>query len=233
MTLVDTLIREINALRADIRDLKRCQVQYFTLSITGTGGILGLAGILKGPTLEGAVLLAPLAIILPCWLIFFDKATTITRIVGYQRVLEQLLRDPPQEKYSHIGYENALAKFRAEEHKAWAEIRQSNPTPNVFALLLLRTRHRYWIVNWYTFAILSWVCWVGAFSRRTGGSFEFHLPLGIRLAGPEVTLWVGAAFLMVAMCSVYTFTVIVSLIRGRLSYDACAAIWNKILLGRE
>jgi hypothetical protein len=35
----------------------------------------------------------PLVVLIPCWWGFFDKAKTITRIVGYIRILEGILLD--------------------------------------------------------------------------------------------------------------------------------------------
>lgn len=67
--LKENVSREIGTLRLDLQDLKRCQLQYFTLAITGTGAILGLSAIL-GNDLKGLALLAPLSLILPSWLIF-------------------------------------------------------------------------------------------------------------------------------------------------------------------
>ena len=95
-------IGEISALRQDLQDLKRCQLQYFTLTLTGTGAILGLAAIFS-ESFRGLALLAPLCVILPNWVIFFDKATTITRIVGYQRALEEQARADKQ-IYKCLGY---------------------------------------------------------------------------------------------------------------------------------
>jgi hypothetical protein len=57
------------------------------------------------------IYLIPLIIIFPIWLIFFDKATTISRIVGYYNILEQILNGVhPETKY--IGWENSLQTLR-------------------------------------------------------------------------------------------------------------------------
>ena len=227
--LKDNIKREMSALRADLRDLKRCQLQYFTLSLTGTGAILGLAAIL-GNDFKGLALLAPLAIILPNWAIFFDKATTITRIVGYQRILEkQACADKPIYKY--LGYENALAKFRKHEKEVWAVVREEMKSRRARYrdVFLLQTRHRFWMINWYTFAILSLICCVGAYTVLGNNDVTLSLPFGIQLTAPERTMWAGSSFVILGICATYTLLLILELTRGGLSYEACTRKWQHIL----
>ncbi len=223
------LNREIVALRQDLQDIKRCQLQYFTLAITGTGAILGLAAIL-GSDFRGLALLAPLSIILPTWIIFFDKATTITRIVGYQRALEKQACSEVQ-IYKCLGYENALAEFRLKEADAWRAVREKmrGRRPRLRDVVLLRTRHRFWMINWYTFAVLTLICCSGAYTLLRTDSVSLMLPFGIHLSAPERTMWAGAAFVLVAVCAAYTLGLIVSLTHGGLSYEACALKWDYIL----
>jgi hypothetical protein len=86
----ETLLeKEFTFLREEMRDLKTCQVQFVTFSVTGTGVLFGLVALTQNK-LQGVSYLFPLTILLPSWLIFFDKAKTITRIVGYYRILEKL-----------------------------------------------------------------------------------------------------------------------------------------------
>ena len=76
-------------LREELRNLKQRQLRYFTLSVAGSSLLFGLAESLpKGGKFGPVVLMAPLVILLPCWWTFFDKATTITRLVGYLRICE-------------------------------------------------------------------------------------------------------------------------------------------------
>ena len=54
---------------------------------------MGLPGIFRpssGQDVSQSIYLVPLVVLIPCWWGFFDKAKTITRIVGYFRILEQL-----------------------------------------------------------------------------------------------------------------------------------------------
>jgi len=115
-SLAPLLMKERELLKTELQTLKHCQVQYFAITITATGAVLGLAEKLGAGPGGGLIYLAPLVIILPCWTIFFDKATTITRIVGYSRILEHLLAG--QCALSYIGWENALREFRRREHPA-------------------------------------------------------------------------------------------------------------------
>jgi hypothetical protein len=98
--------RELGYLRSDLQSLKICQLQYLTLAITSSGAIFGLSVLSDKPS-WGIALLAPLCVVLPTWLIFFDKATTITRIVGYQILLEEQLISGTV-LFDFVGYENSL-----------------------------------------------------------------------------------------------------------------------------
>jgi hypothetical protein len=237
MNTEDTIRAEIDHLRQDLRDLKRCQVQYFAFSVTSTGAILGLAASLPSPYMRGLSMLAPLVILLPCWVIFFDKATTITRIVGYQRVLEHLLIDPVPPKYRYIGFENALAEFRAAEAARPSSPRASIPPrqdsdpikPSLWGMIFLRARHRYWMVNWYTFAALSLLSCLVSYSFLTESPFVLNAPLGIRFEAPERTLWAGTGFILVLAFMAYTFRMVYRLTRGTYSYDETTVTWQRIL----
>jgi len=233
--IFELIFEEIKTLRNDLQELKRCQIQYFSLSITSTGGILGLVAILDSAKIGGLALLAPLVIILPCWLIFFDKATTITRIVGYQRILEKSIWNIPQEEYVHKGYENSLSEYRSQEKKIWREIGSERIPfkPSILGMLILKTRHRFWMINWYTFTLLSFLCCSTSYTILTDKVTKLALPLGIQIIAPERSLWSGTAFVLVILCAIYTFRMIISLTRGQNSYNGCTRIWEKVLLSER
>jgi hypothetical protein len=118
----DLALQEQKTLRGELQQLKSCQLQYFTLTVTGTGGILGLSSLRQEPSMQVLSVIAPLAIILPCWWIFFDKATTITRIIGYYRLLERIVVPRGPIPYCFVGYETALAIYRrADDEKVHKE----------------------------------------------------------------------------------------------------------------
>ncbi len=71
---------ELTNLRAELHDLKTCQIQFVTFAFTASGIILSLQGSISP--------LIPLVIVLPTWWIFFDKAKTVSRIIGILSKLE-------------------------------------------------------------------------------------------------------------------------------------------------
>jgi len=220
--------REIKALRDDLIELKRCQLQYFSLAITATGAIFGLTATLNNE-FKGFALLAPLAIILPNWVIFFDKATTITRIVGYQRILEKQMC-ANEEIYNLQGYENSLSYFRANEKDAWDKIRNEfiETRPPIRDVFLLKIRHRFWMLNFYTFALLSLTCCIGSYILLSNDGTDLYLPFGKGIYFPS-TIWAIGALIVYIFCVVYTWSLVYSLTRGKLSYECCALKWEKIL----
>lgn len=148
----ELMARERENLRNELQFLKNCQVQYFVLSITAAGAIAGFGKALEG---NHSVYLAPLLVILPCWWIFFDKGTTISRIVAYLRILEGLILSTKASAYTHCGWENALSLFRTKEHeKSIPERAKHYLLGLVYGFwygLTFHTTHTYWSINWYTF----------------------------------------------------------------------------------
>lgn len=81
--------QERKLLRMELNNLKDCQLKYFTFSLTATGIIFGL--IVKFGDFQSILFLLPLTVLIPSWLVFFDKTKTITRIVAYYMLLETLI----------------------------------------------------------------------------------------------------------------------------------------------
>jgi len=229
MTIQELTWKTITVVRRDIAELKRCQVQYFSLSVTATGAILGLAATVTAPEIRGLGMLAPLGLLLPCWMIFFDKATTITRNVGYQRALERLLQADPVQFHWLLELETSLGKFRAAQDAGKLAVGVGVNPPGIGRVLLLGTRHRYWILNWYTFCALSLLSCILGYNFLGDGIFDFRLPLGIHAEVPERTLWGGPAFVAVFLVGMYTFRMVTLLVRGRDSYEANARAWARLV----
>lgn len=97
-------------LRGELDNLKECQLKYFTFSITATGIILGIISRLDSTYFSSTFYLLPLTILIPAWLVFFDKAKTITRIVAYYRFLESIILN--NVNFNFIGWENSIMRFR-------------------------------------------------------------------------------------------------------------------------
>lgn len=194
---------EQQMLRSELGQLKSCQLQYFALSVTGTAALAGLAAMQKGNAeLLGIAFLAPLAIVLPCWWIFFDKATTITRVVGYYRVIERMLGDEyPYSGINYIGYERALALYRKEEDgdgrsrmekcQVVRELREAHaPTSDAPTRSSSppSVRHGYWQVNWWTYFWLSILCCLLSAAYLLAGGVQWWFGV-FPSAGLGVVAW--------------------------------------------
>jgi hypothetical protein len=218
---IEAAIRgEQTALRTELQELKKCQLQYFLFSIAGSGAVFGVMNALPSSnSARAALLLAPLVIVLPCWVTFFDKATTITRLTGYMQYLELQfsIRHP-----NYIGYERALDHFRRMERQhppkrvGFLSVRK---WPAFLALLAIRTRHRYWLVNWWTFLILSSAACAlpTVFWNNEDKTAVEALPMG----------WLAVA--VVSIVALYTLRIVIKLTLGEYSTREVAAYWRKIL----
>lgn len=234
MTKSDEARAEIQLLRQELQELKRCQLQYFTLSVTGAAAILGFAGSMSNRGFLGPSLLAPLAIIIPCWWIFFDKATTITRIVGYIRLLESVIADHPDPNLVYPGFEEALSIYRRlEDDIREGRAKRLQPTKperrqSWLHLLTLRTRHRYWMANLYTFILLAALCCVAGWGLFGGlGSPARSGHDGVSSA---VRAWsVGIASMVTVGSTFYGFHVVYQLVFGKYSYVTNEEFWRYAL----
>lgn len=252
------LLNEQTILRAELRQLKKCQLQYFLLTITGTGVLLRAGDIFspgKDTMPAPYVYLLPLIIILPCWWTFFDKATTITRLVGYMRLLEDELA---KKKPRYTGYENALNRFRrvedqgkkipgnAQRNAAQGEEEAAPDPPDetiwkkisrilskwwnvilgnlgrffygvwrVIKLFMLATRHRYWMINWYTFFILSLLCLLFPPLTSTTDQWSRAMEIGY-----------GGAGIAVLISAVSASWIVARLTFGHFSYRKVGAFWH-------
>lgn len=89
----------------------------------------------------------------------FDKATTVTRIVGYCRILEKLINDQVLAK-KYVGWENALRIFREEQKEGRLKFEPQKTFWSVFWKdflplgLIIHTR-RYWLLAHYTFSLFQ------------------------------------------------------------------------------
>lgn len=107
---------DLNAVRNEISELKKCQTNYAIIITTAPGLLLGINFIICMDDLNPFDLpfikvLIPLLIILPIWCIFFDKSKSITRMQAYYMILEKLINHP--ELISHYtGFESANAEYR-------------------------------------------------------------------------------------------------------------------------
>jgi hypothetical protein len=204
---------ERSDLRKELQFLKECQFKYFSLAVTISGLIVGVADKFNTSTQDDrGVLLAPLLVVLPCWYIFFDKATTITRMVAYLVVLERIISG--DNTYRFLGWENAIFKYRdlASEIKGWDRVKHywKGIASGVAALAPLRSVNRYWMLCWLTFAGLSAASlWLGLSSSSTPlYAFSAVLSAGIAIS---------------------TLLLLMQLVGGNASYKANVNKWEKYL----
>ena len=205
------------ALRKELEFLKGCQVRYFILSVTATGAVVGFAQKVSAGMPDPVLYLAPLLVTLPCWWIFFDKSTTISRIVGYVRVLEDLRRTGRTDPHQYLGWENALEIFRSDHPPLlkritlWCREWVKGLLGGLWALLLLTT-HKYWALNYWTFAGLS------------AASLWMASPLRTQ------NRWMWLVFVAISgFSAVYNLGVLGRLTIGSASYRTNYAKWNTVL----
>lgn len=204
------LLQEHSNLRQELHNLKSCQITFFSLAITSTGLLLGLGSHFISERVPASLIfLSPLVIILPCWCIFFDKATTITRIVGYYRVLEQMIIGSTNPAPNYIGWESALAKVR------------DDPARGKAAILL---SHTYWIISWFTFGTLAALCLTISCVTFYAGLQKYPI-LTQNIVSPSIVL----AFLLSFIAFGYTSYLAYHLSLGKHSYNYHELRWREIL----
>lgn len=204
------LLQEHGNLRQELHNLKSCQITFFSLAITSTGLLLGLGSHFISERVPASLIfLSPLVIILPCWCIFFDKATTITRIVGYYRVLEQMIIGSTNPAPNYIGWESALAKVR------------DDPARGKAAILL---SHTYWIISWFTFGTLAALCLTISCVTFYAGLQKYPI-LTQNIVSPSIVL----AFLLSFIAFGYTSYLAYHLSLGKHSYNYHELRWREIL----
>lgn len=220
MSQREILDAERKALRDELHNLKNCQITFLTSSVTATGVLLGVAFTLSSKPDLGFVFIFPLVISLPSWWIFFDKATTITRIVGYYRIIEKLLTRPYEwEAKNFIGWENTLKEYRSLETRGEIKTSYECISKSTFKQWLkifsLRMSHRYWVISYYIFLLLTSLCQItSAVILRNGWAVLF----------PALLFLVSA---------IWNARIVRHLIYGRYSYDCNEKIFEQILQLRK
>lgn len=199
--------REMPLLRQELHNLKTCQVAFLTTAFTATGLILGLIPKLSDSGLSSMVFLTPLVVILPAFCFFFDKARTITRIVGYYRVLERLLNN---EQFP--GWENALAMSRK-------ELGSDKKLKRFIRVMFMKQPHGYWSLAFYTFSLLSFLSLAISWKLAVWGRMPFTFEIWI------LVLTSAAA----ACCLARNLYLIWHLTVGESSYEANFGRWTEIL----
>ena len=205
-SLIDSAKLEMPLLRQELQNLKMCQFAFLTTSFTVTGLILGFVPNLTPSSVPGSVFLIPLVVVLPAFCFFFDKARTITRIVGYYRILEDAINNP-----GFPGWENALSISRKETSKK---------TIGLFIrVMLMRQPHGYWSLAFYTFAALSILCIIGAWKFFNSQDIISHWHWFLMLFSTFLVL-IGL---------IRNFYMIWDLTMGKSTYEDNYEKWRKLL----
>jgi hypothetical protein len=193
---------EHKMLRVELHDLKECQIKFLSAAVVAAGLLLSFSNAVQSSEAKGAVssdplriaYLIPLVVLIPCWWGFFDKAKTISRIVGYYRVLEGFL-------LGHLsvgqfrGRECSLGEFRrAELDKATKGYLESgSPRKHFLEAIFLIPSQRYWLLAEWTFAILSFAS-VGIplttiYARREFASWQSGVVHGAAVIVLYTLIW--------------------------------------------
>ncbi len=217
-------LQERGFLKEEMQELKSCQVKYFYISVTATGVLLNLGGEMGLPVFH---YLSPLVIILPCWLIFFDKATSITRITGYSKYLEAFILSEPIDA-EYVGWENALSISRkrqknAQNKRIFDRLKStiSAALDGLVSILKFSFEYRYWKISWVVFFMLSATCFF------LGMIEYFNKP------DPIIFFLLCASLFFILLAACHTLYLLHNLIEGKFSYKENGKMWADCLKPRK
>lgn len=213
MSATDTEYKEI---KSDLRDLKICQRQYFFVSVSGSGAILALAR--YSEDYAGFVMLAALILVLPCWRMFFDKASSVTRTTGYILYLESQMRSGNS---VFVGYEHAVMEFRKLDDSGKFDNLPIFTDPT---MPQKGHRHGYWAINFWTYMLICVACLVSAAEWASFSSVSIAIDNQLLFWYSFVVALV--AFFWIAITTLYSYKV---LRRGKHSYIGMHQSWNEVL----
>ncbi len=216
------LTMQYATLREEAIHLKNCQLRYFTITVIAVATIFGIntGGIGSENYRDDlSLFLVPLLIIIPNWWLMFDKAKSISRIVGFQRIVEERIYGDLHGKF--LPWEMALQSFRSTdgtlvdkiEHRK--KILDSNIKPlKQLGVLFLITKHKYWVINYHLYFISAALCLY--FSSPSGRDRLYLVAWGLVAMLCLVTAWFNGRLLF-------------RLSLGHNSYDGNNKIWKIIL----
>jgi len=154
--IVDFRKGQFHDLRAELGHLKTCQTSLLIFSSAGAGIFIGLLRNESGYIHPAYLLLFPLIFLLPLWIIFYEKARSIARIVGFLRVQEKLYMF--KSTLAVIGWESAMKKYWSKKDTWDNRILDDHFT--IESSKKTATTSIYWFSVYCTFLILIVTCLV-------------------------------------------------------------------------
>lgn len=245
----EVVTQEMHTLREELRDLKSYQFRLVSIAALITGFLLSLTRVRLDANLSiipsQSLYLLPLIIIVPSWCIFFDKTKTITRIVGYCRILEAILNGDAEASCRPVGWERSLGKFRKTSGAFIKRLKKEDMSRHPLGHRLrfgvwhfiqtisLVESQRYWTLAYATFLTLSAVCfWVPI-------KLRYPISLHSVLSALHVASWTSDSFLLIVAAgltsyiAVFNAVVLARLMRGQHSYDFMERVWKRVLSSRS
>ena len=172
-------------LRMELVQLKSCQSQIIIIALAGTGVMLGLAkDQTNPPNCLPVFFLLPLMILLPLWIIFFDKARTISRIIGFILTQEKLILK--KSDLGVIGWESAMEEYRKQKlslDDKYRERRSNQKTPDLQNKNKPLSESVYWVIVYCVFLLLSLSCLLLSIAAFKNQFFKEYLHDNIFIMG--------------------------------------------------
>jgi hypothetical protein len=215
---------ELSVVRTELQELKKCQLAYILASVSAASAVFGFSNkVVENNLFHCMMFLVPLLVILPCWMTFFDKANSITRMAGYCGVLESELQvdeDAAKRPPYYLGLETSLLEFREVENRkvqptSWRLL--IDEPANVFKAIVLLTRHRYWTIGFHTFFLLAFACLILTWVFGSPSEYGW-------LTRRSITFW--AVVVNVVIVFLVTFKKWMELIVGKYSYTSVTEFWK-------
>lgn len=259
---------ELRLLREELIDLKECQTRYVSLSVTVAAAIFaylvpGLEGLIQSSSYSSIyfkinpICLIPLVIILPISSIFFHKASTLFRAVGYYQILEHFNMGNNVDSY--IGWENSLNLFRKYEKKrevfikskygsieSWRKLSETDKLVYFFTVIFgfdfksfeksYSKQQSYWELVYSTFFLISSLCFILTLAPVFIWASHINLTMDIISANFHSNKFSILLIWTFFSASIYFFRnnlkKLYQLERGFHSYDANYILWKSILIDK-